>query len=191
MEEKKILMIVGDYGEDYEIMVPYQSLQMVGHQVDAVCPKKEAGEKIITAVHDDGGAQTFDEKPGHKFTLNASFNEIEPEQYDALLLPGGRAPEYLRTYSKVIEYINHFINEEKPIAAVCHAMQLLIATGKMDGRNCTCVKEVKADAESAGVSWNDETTIDKNLVTAQTWEDHPEWLAEFLSILGTEINHDV
>jgi len=189
MAEKNILMIVGDYGEDYEIMVPYQSLQMVGHQVDTVCPEKKAGEKIITAVHDDGGAQTFDEKPGHKFSLNASFNEVEPDKYDALVLPGGRAPEYLRTYSEVIEYVEHFIKEEKPIAAVCHAMQLLVATGEMDGRNCTCVREVKADAETAGINWNDNVTVDENLVTAQTWEDHPEWLAKYLNILGTHINH--
>lgn len=85
---KKILMLVGDYAEDYETMVPFQALQMVGHQVDAVCPDKPKGDYIMTAIHDFDGAQTYSEKPGHRFTLNADFSTVKEQNYDALLIPG-------------------------------------------------------------------------------------------------------
>src|SRR5215467_1385615 len=102
MAPKIILMLVGDYVEDYEVMVPFQALLMVGHHVDAVCPGKKAGDKVRTAIHDFEGDQTYSEKPGHNFALNATFADVKPESYDALVLPGGRAPEYLRLNDDVL-----------------------------------------------------------------------------------------
>src|SRR5438045_9704534 len=96
MSAKKILMLVGDYVEDYEVMVPFQAMQMVGHTVHAVCPGKNSGQRVATAIHDFEGAQTYSEKPGHGFALNATFEEIKPSDYQGLIIPGGRAPEYLR-----------------------------------------------------------------------------------------------
>src|SRR5438552_1004991 len=134
MVAQKILMLVGDFVEDYEVMVPFQALQMVGHRVDAVCPDKAAGQFVRTAVHDFEGDQTYSEKPGHRFTLNATFNEVRPEDYDALVIPGGRAPEYLRLNERVIAVVRHFAAAKKPIAAICHGAQLLAAAGVLEGR---------------------------------------------------------
>ena len=139
MAAKKILMLVGDYVEDYEVMVPFQALQMVGHVVHAVCPDKKAGEKVRTAVHDFEGDQTYSEKPGHNFTLNASFVEVQAETYDALVIPGGRAPEYIRLNRKVLEMTQHFAQANKPIAAICHGLQLLAAADVLQGKNMHCL----------------------------------------------------
>ena len=119
MGTKRILMLVGDFVEDYEVMVPFQALLMVGHTVHAVCPDKKEGDQVRTAVHDFEGDQTYSEKPGHNFTLNASFAEIRAEDYDALVIPGGRAPEYIRLNPAVLEIVRHFSNADKPIAAIC------------------------------------------------------------------------
>src|SRR5512133_98199 len=129
MSVKKILMIVGDYVEDYEVMVPFQALLMVGHTVHAVCPGKRSGEQVRTAVHDFDGAQTYSEKPGHNFILNATFSEVDATQYDGLVVPGGRSPEYLRLNPKVIQVVRHFGETRKPIAAICHGLQILAAAG--------------------------------------------------------------
>jgi len=184
---KKILMIVGDFGEDYETMVPYQALEMVGHDVDAVCPEKEAGETVKTAIHDFRGDQTYLEERGHDFEVNATFAEIDPADYDALVVPGGRAPEYLRTYDEVLDAVRHFFAEDKPVAALCHGPQILAAAGVLDGYEMTAYPAVRPEVEAAGCSWVDEVTVDGNLVTGQAWPDHPEWLAAFLDLLGTEI----
>ncbi|WP_049984905.1 DJ-1/PfpI family protein [Halobellus rufus] len=184
---KQILMIVGDFGEDYETMVPYQALEMVGHDVDTVCPEKEAGDTIKTAVHDFRGDQTYLETRGHDFEVNATMDEIDPADYDALVVPGGRAPEYLRTYEEVLEAVRHFFEADKPVAAVCHGPQILAAAGVLDGYEMTAYPAVRAEVEAAGCSWVDEVTVDGNLVTGQAWPDHPEWLAAFLELLGTEI----
>ena len=139
MPHAKILMIVGDYVEDYEVMVPFQALQMVGHIVHAVCPEKKAGQQVRTAIHDFEGDQTYSEKRGHNFTLNAAFDEAMPEHYDALVLPGGRAPEYLRLNPKVLDAVRHFAREKKPIAAICHAAQFLTAAGVVAGKDRVAV----------------------------------------------------
>lgn len=191
MAAKKLLMIVGDYGEDYEIMVPFQALQMVGHQVDAVCPDKEAGDTVRTAIHDFEGDQTYSEKPGHNFQLNATFDEIDESEYDALVLPGGRAPEYLRLNPRVLEMVRHFAEEEKPIAALCHGPQILAAAGVLDGYACSAYPAVTPDVVTAGgtdpeIAVN-EAHVDRNLVTGPAWPAHPAWLAKFLDVLGTEI----
>jgi intracellular protease, PfpI family len=127
-------MITGDFVEDYENMVPFQALQMVGHKVSAVCPEKRAGDKVRTAIHDFEGDQTYSEKPGHNFVLNATFSEVKPENFDALVVPGGRAPEYLRLNQEVIRIVRHFAEAGKPIAAICHGLQILAAAGVLGGR---------------------------------------------------------
>ena len=191
MAAKKILMITGDYTEDYETMVPFQALLMVGHSVHAVCPGKKAGEQVRTAIHDFEGDQTYSEKPGHNFTLNASFDEIEVAAYDALVIPGGRAPEYLRLNPKVIAAVQHFASANKPIAAVCHGAQLLSAAGVLAGRSCSaypaCAPEVKLAGGSYADIPVDQAHVDGNLVTAPAWPAHPDWLAKFLQVLGTRI----
>ncbi|MHC4270046.1 MAG: DJ-1/PfpI family protein [Planctomycetota bacterium] len=191
MGAKKILMIAGDFVEDYEVMVPFQALQMVGHTVHAVCPDKKEGEYVCTAVHDFEGDQTYSEKPGHNFMLNASFEDVSVTDYDALLIPGGRAPEYLRLNDQVLEVVKHFAETDKPIAAICHGAQLLTAAGVIKGKSCTAYPTVSPEVKLAGGKWVDipidKTQVDGNLVTAPAWPAHPDWLAKFLELLGTKI----
>jgi protease I len=193
MAEKKILMLVGDYVEDYEAMVPFQILTMVGHTVHTVCPDKAAGDSVRTAVHDFEGDQTYSEKPGHNFAINASFDEIDADDYDALVIPGGRAPEYIRLNEKVIAIVRSFDAAQKPIAAICHGQQVLVAAGVLEGRTCTAYPAVKPDVERAGGKWGEvnETAsnayVDGHLVTAAAWPGHPEWMRLFLEVLGSRI----
>jgi protease I len=192
MAAKKILLLVGDYVEDYEVMVPFQALQMIGHTVHAVCPEKKAGQTVRTAVHDFEGAQTYSEKPGHCFALNATFAEVRPEDYDALVIPGGRAPEYLRLNEQVLNVVRHFARNNKPIAAICHGAQLLTAAGVVQGRACSAYPAVAPEVRSAGGRWidtgYDKAHVDGKLVTAAAWPAHPQWLARFLEVLGTRID---
>jgi len=192
MSAKTLLMIVGDYGEDYEIMVPFQALQMAGHTVHAVCPDKRAGDKVRTAIHDFEGDQTYSEKPGHNFALNFDFKKVRPERYDALVLPGGRAPEYLRLNGRVLDIVRHFFETDKPVAAICHAMQILAAAGVLKGRTCTAYPAVGPEVSGCGGSFKaieaDKAYVDGKLVTAPAWPAHPAWLAKFLVVLGTRID---
>jgi protease I len=191
MAAKRILMIVGDFVEDYEAMVPFQALQMVGHTVHAVCPQRAAGQKVRTAVHDFEGDQTYTEKPGHGFTLNATFSEVRPEAYDALVIPGGRAPEYLRLDEGVLNMVRHFAERKKPIAAICHGAQLLAAAGVLRGLGCAAYPAVAPEVRACGARWvdvgYDRAHVDGNLVTAAAWPAHPQWLARFLEVLGSRI----
>jgi protease I len=193
MAGKKILMICGDYCEDYETMVPFQALLAVGHTVHAVCPDKKAGEAIKTAIHDFEGAQTYSEKPGHNFALNATFAEVDVASYDALLLPGGRGPEYLRTYPSVVAMVKHFFDANKPVAAICHAAQLLVGANVLEGRTCSAYPACRVEVERAGGTFADiaidAAYTDGNLVTAPAWPAHPAWIAQFLTKLGTKISH--
>lgn len=193
MSGKKILMIVGDFVEDYEVMVPFQALQMVGHTVHAVCPDKKAGETVKTAVHDFEGDQTYSEKPGHNFALNATFSDVVAADYDALVIPGGRAPEYIRLNETVLEITRHFAQANKPIASICHGLQVLAAAGVLKGKSCTAYPACGPDVKSAGGLYTNipvnEAMVDGNLVTAPAWPAHPVWLAEFLKLLGTKFEH--
>jgi len=188
---KRILMLVGDYVEDYEVMVPFQALRMIGHTVHAVCPGKKSGETVRTAIHDFEGDQTYSEKRGHNFALNASFADVKPENYDALVIPGGRAPEYLRLNSQIIDMVRHFSQANKPIAAICHGAQILAAANVLAGKSCSCYPAVSPDVGTAGGHYVeipiDQAHVDGNLVTAPAWPAHPAWLAAFLKVLGTEI----
>jgi deglycase len=190
---KKILMLVGDFVEDYEVMVPFQALQAVGHTVDAVCPGKTSGQKVRTAVHDFEGDQTYSEKPGHNFALNATFDAVNEQDYDALVVPGGRAPEYLRLNPRVLEVIRHFARSGKPIAAICHGPQLLAAAGVIDGKRVSAYPACAPEVELAGATFAaigvDAAVTDGNLVTAPAWPAHPAWIAQFLAVLGTRVEH--
>ena len=181
-------MIVGDFVEDYEVMVPFQALQMVGHTVDAVCPNKTSGQTVRTAIHDFEGDQTYSEKRGHNFALNADFDKVKVEDYDALVLPGGRAPEYLRLDPDVIAMVRHFVETGKPIAVLCHGAQLLTAANAVAGRSLAAYPACGPEIERAGgryiaVGWN-EAHVDGNLVTGPAWTAHPAWLAKFLEVDG-------
>lgn len=184
---QRILMLVGDYVEDYEAMVPFQALQVLGHTVHAVCPGKKSGDTVRTAIHDFEGDQTYSEKRGHNFALNATFDEVRPESYDALVIPGGRAPEYLRLNPKILEIVRHFSKARKPIAAICHAAQLLAAARVLEGRRCSCYPAVAPDVSAAGGTYAeialDKACVDDNLVTAPAWPAHPAWLAAFQQVL--------
>ena len=191
MAVKKILMLVGDFVEDYEVMVPFQMLLMVGHTVHAVCPDKQAGDFVRTAIHDFEGDQTYSEKPGHRFTLNAAFADARAEDYDALVIPGGRAPEYLRLNPKVLDLVRAMAKAGKPIAAICHGPQILAAAGVLKGRPCSAYPAVGPEVSEAGGEFIniavDKAHVDGNLVTAPAWPAHPDWIAKFLKVLGTRI----
>jgi protease I len=180
-------MIVGDYAEDYEVMVPFQALQMVGHAVHAVCPGKTAGQWIHTAIHDFEGAQTYSEKPGHHFVLNADFSAVRPADYDGLVVPGGRAPEYLRLNPRVLEIARHFDTEKKPIAALCHGAQILAAAKIIQGKRVSCYPACSPEVELAGGAYAalqaHEAITDGMLVTGPAWPAHPAFLAQFLQVL--------
>jgi len=183
----KVLIIAGDFVEDYELMVPFQALQMVGHQVTVVCPNKSAGDTIKTAIHDFEGDQTYTEKPGHLFALNGDFNDILEPQFDALLIPGGRAPEYLRLDKKVIALVQAFAASQKPIAAVCHGAQLLTAANVVQGKKISAYPACAPEVTQAGGKYCEiavtEAITDGNFVTAPAWPAHPDWLAQFNQLL--------
>ncbi len=190
---KKILMIVGDFVEDYEVMVPFQMLLMVGHHVDAICPGKKAGETVATAIHDFESEQTYSEKRGHNFRLTADFSEIDAAKYDGLVIPGGRAPEYLRLDNEVLNITRDFFAAEKPVAAICHGIQILTAAGVVGGRSLSAYPAVRPEIEACGGTYVaasagfDNAHIDGNLVTAPAWPAHPAWIRSFLDLLGTPV----
>ena len=187
MINKKILMITGDFTEDYETMVPFQTLIAMGHSVDAVCPDKRSGDTVATCIHDFEGDQTYTEKPGLNFALNASFDDIDPQQYDALVIPGGRAPEYLRLNPQVLTMVRHFFTSNKPVAAVCHGAQILTAAGVLEGRTCSAYPACEPEITQSGAKYAniaiDSAVTEGNLVTAPAWPAHPAWLAQFQLLL--------
>ena len=190
MSAPRLLLLAGDYVEDYEVMVPYQALTMLGYRVDAVCPGRKKGEHVLTAIHDFEGAQTYSEKPGHRFALNATFDEISHADYAGLVLPGGRAPEYLRLDARVIELVRAFA--ERPIAAICHAGQLLAAARIISGRKVSAYPACRPEVELAGGEYADialdAAITDGRLVTAPAWPAHPAWLAQFIAVLGAKVS---
>ncbi len=193
MAAKRILFLVGDFVEDYEIMVPFQMLQMIGHHCDAVCPDKKPGDTILTAIHDFEGHQTYSEKPGHRFRINADFSSVDPATYDGLVVPGGRAPEYLRLNARLLDFVRHFASTMKPIAAICHGPQILAAAGVLLGKRCSCYPAVRYEVTSTGGTYIepsaglDSAHTDGNLVTAPAWPAHPAWIAQFAKLLGSKI----
>ncbi|MBU6453683.1 MAG: DJ-1/PfpI family protein [Cyanobacteria bacterium REEB67] len=193
MSAKKILMLVGDYVEDYEAMVPYQMLTMVGHKVTTVCPDKRAGSKVKTAIHDFEGDQTYSEKPGHLFAVTGDFAACKSIDFDALVIPGGRAPEYLRLNEAVLKLVKDFFAEKKPVAAICHGAQILSAADVLQDRVCMAYPAVKPEVVRAGGTWSEpnvgvsNAVTEGNLVSAAAWPGHPDWMAQFLKLLGSKI----
>lgn len=189
----RLLMLVGDFVEDYEAMVPFQMLTMVGHTVDAVCPGKKRRQTVATAIHDFDGEQTYSEKRGHNFQLTADFDAVREADYAGLVIPGGRAPEYLRLNPRVLEIVRHFADAEKPIAAICHGPQILAAAGVLKGRTATAYPAVEPELTLSGCTWRkpadglDDAHTDGNLVTAAAWPAHPAWIRAFLKVLGTPV----
>lgn len=192
MTVPKLLVLAGDFVEDYELMVPVQALQAVGYIVDVVCPDKAAGDKIRTAIHDFEGDQTYTEKRGHDFTLNATFASIKTDEYAGLVIPGGRAPEYLRLNAEVLKIVRDFAGNNRPIAAVCHGVQVLTAAGVVKDRRCTAYPACGPEITFTGGQYVsvpvDQAYVDGNLVTAPAWPAHPAWLREFLKVLGAKIS---
>ncbi|OUI86124.1 DJ-1/PfpI family protein [Acetobacter tropicalis] len=186
----KLLMLAGDYVEDYEIMVPYQALLMLGYKVDVISPGKKAGDSVITAIHDFEGAQTYSEKRGHNFTLNATFEDVDTDDYIGLIIPGGRAPEHLRMNARVIEIVKAFA--DRPLAAICHGAQLLAAADIIKGRKVSAYPACRPEVELAGATYADipvtDAVTDGELVTAPAWPAHPAWLAQFLTVLGASVS---
>lgn len=190
---KKILLLAGDFVEDYEAMVPYQMLLMVGYEVHTVCPGKKMGDCVATAVHDFEGDQTYSEKRGHNFAINYNFDAVNTADYVGLVVPGGRSPEYLRLNPRILEIVREFNTAKKPIAAVCHGQQILVSAGILKGRSCTSYIAVKPDIIDAGATWVDvnatatNAVVDANLITAPAWPAHPAWIAAFIKALGGKI----
>lgn len=193
MAAKRVLMLVGDFVEDYEAMVPLQILQMAGHSVDTACPDKQAGETVVTAIHDFEGHQTYSEKRGHNFPLSISWDQVRAETYDALVIPGGRSPEYLQLDKRVLAVVQHFAEKEKPLAATCHGLYLLTAADVAKGRRCQAYPSLRPELERAGAIWDepsaglDSVCVDGNFVTAPAWPANGTWMREFLRLLGTQI----
>ena len=194
MKSAKILVLAGDFVEDYEIMVPFQALQMVGHKVDAVCPGKKQGEQVRTAIHDFEGDQTYTEKPGHLYTLNKSFATVKPEEYDAVYIAGGRGPEYIRIDKRVQDIIRHFHETGKPIFTICHGVQVLIAVdGVVKGKRVAALQYCEPEVRLAGGIYVDVepsgACADGNLVSAKGWPGLAAFMRECLKVLGTTIQH--
>ncbi|KAL9344112.1 hypothetical protein Peur_064543 [Populus x canadensis] len=191
--DKRILFLCGDFMEDYEVTVPFQSLQALGCHVDAVSPKKKAGDICPTAVHDFEGDQTYSEKPGHNFILTASYEGLDASSYDALVIPGGRAPEYLALDETVIALVKEFMQSRKPVASICHGQQILAAAGVLKGRKCTAYPTVKLNVVLGGATWLEPDPIDRcytdeNLVTGAAWPGHPEFVSQLMALLGIQVS---
>ena len=188
---KKVLFLTGDFAEDYETMVPFQMLVMVGYEVHAVCPDKKKGDTVKTAIHDFEGDQTYLEKSGHNFALNYSFDDVDVDSYDGLVIAGGRAPEYLRLNKKLIDVVKHFFTANKPVAAICHGPQILTAAGVVKGRKLTAYPAVGPEVTLAGGEYQniaiDGAYVDGNLVTSPAWPAHPSFIREFLKVMGAKI----
>jgi protease I len=186
---KRILFLVGDFVEDYEVMVPWQMLLMLGYECVAICPDKHAGDFVATAIHDFEGHQTYSEKPGHRFRLNGDFNDTATSSFDALVIPGGRAPEYLRLNDRVLEIVREFMHDNKPVAAICHGPQILAAAGVLKGRSCSTYPACRYEVDLAGGKYVapsegfDSVHVDGNLVTAPAWPAHPAWMRAFSKML--------
>ena len=193
MTARRVLMIVGDFVEDYEAMVPLQILQMAGHAVDVVCPDKHKGEAVVTAIHDFEGHQTYSEKRGHNFPITLDWEGVRSEEYDALVIPGGRAPEYLQLDDRVLAVVRHFFDAGKPVAATCHGPMILAAAGVLRGRRCQAYPSVRPQVVDAGGTWDepapglDSACTDGLLVTAPAWPANPAWMRAFLALLGTPV----
>jgi protease I len=193
MSAKRVLMLVGDFVEDYEAMVPLQILFMVGHQVDVACPGKNKGDSVATSIHDFDGFQTYSEKRGHNFTITVDWNAAKLQANDALYIPGGRSPEYLQLNEEVLAVVRHFFEAGKPVAAICHGPQVLAAAGVLKGRRCQAYPGARPQVVDAGAAWDqpspglDSVCVDRNFASAPAWPAQYALMREFLRLLGTPV----
>lgn len=189
---KKVLLLVGDYVEDYEAMVPFQAMGAVGIEVDAIAPDRKNGDIVPTAVHDFTGDQTYKELRGHNFAINKDFEAVNPSDYDGLYIAGGRSAEYIRLNKRVIEIVQYFFEANKPVAAICHGIQVLTTARVLEGRTLTAYVAVGPDIELAGGTWKnipaDQAVVDGNLVTSPAWPGHQNILKEFYKLLNIQIS---
>ena len=189
---KKVLLLVGDYVEDYEAMVPFQAMGAIGIEVDAIAPDRKKGDTVPTAVHDFTGDQTYKELRGHNFAINKNFDQVNPDEYDGLYIAGGRSAEYIRLNKRVIEIVQHFFEKNKPVAAICHGIQVLTTAKVLKDRTLTAYVAVGPDIELAGGVWKnipaDQSVVDGNLVTSPAWPGHQAILRDFYKLLGITIN---
>lgn len=194
MPGKKILMLVGEFTEEYEIFVYQQAMEAVGHTVHVVCPDKKAGDIIATSLHDFEGHQTYTEKMGHYFQINKSFDEVKLDQYHAVYAAGGRGPEYIRTDKRVQAMVRHFHEAKKPIFTICHGVQILIAVdGVVRGKKVAALAACEPEVTLAGGTYIDlsptDAYVDGNMVSAKGWTALAAFIRECLKVLGTEIRH--
>ena len=188
---KKVLLLCGDFTEDYETMVPFQALGVLGYQVDAVCPDKKAGDTVPTAIHDFLGEQTYSELRGHNFALTADFDAVTTEDYEGLFITGGRAPEYIRLNARVLEIVREFFAANKPVAAICHGAQVLAAAGVLKGYKATAYPAVGPDVAMAGGEYvdvpADQAVVDRNLVTSPAWPGNTAIVRALAELMGAKI----
>jgi len=188
---KKVLLLVGDYVEDYEAMVPFQAMESIGIEVHAIAPDRKKGDVVPTAVHDFTGDQTYKELRGHNFAINKDFDSVNTDDYDGLYIAGGRSAEYIRLNKRVLEITKDFFDKNKPVAAICHGIQVLTAAKVLNGRTLTAYVAVGPDIELAGGTWKnipaDQAIVDANLVTSPAWPGHQNILKEFYKLLGINI----
>jgi protease I len=195
MPGKKILMLTGEFTEEYEIFVFQQAMEAVGHTVHVICPDKKAGDVIATSLHDFEGHQTYTEKFGHNFVINKTFSEVEPEQYHAVYCAGGRGPEYIRTDKRIQAIVRHFHEAKKPIFTICHGVQILVAVdGVVRGKKVAALGACEPEVTLAGGTYIDlsptEAYVDGNMVSAKGWTALATFMRECLKVLGTEIHHN-
>lgn len=178
----KVLILAGDAAEALETMYPLQRLKEEGFTVHVAAPKRKP---IQTVVHDfEPHMDTYTEKLGYRVPVDLAFSEVKPEEYDALYLPGGRAPEWIRNEPRALEIVRHFFEANKPVGGICHAALILTAAGVAKGRRMAAYPALKPDVEMAGAEFVDgEAVVDGNLVTGRAWPDHPGLMREFIRLL--------
>lgn len=194
MPGKKILMLCGEFTEEYEIFVYQQAMEAVGHTVHVVCPDKRAGDTIATSLHDFEGHQTYTEKPGHAVLINKTFAEIRGDDYHAVYCPGGRGPEYIRTDKRIQTLVRHFHETRKPIFTICHGVQILVAVdGVVRGKRVGALAACEPEVTLAGGIYVDlsptEALVDGTMVSGKGWTALAAFIRECLNVLGTEIRH--
>lgn len=186
---KKILLLTGDCAEDYEVKVPQQALMMLGYHVDVAAPNKNAGDMLQLVVHDFTGLDTYIELTGHRIGVDIAAKDANVQDYVGLVVPGGRAPEYVRMYGEAVRLVQDFFAAGKPVAAICHGTQLLAPAKVLQGKTVTSYPACAAECRLAGAEWkNEPVVVSGNLVTAQAWPDHPGWLRAFVDLLGAKIS---
>ena len=172
--KQRILLVTGDAGEAYETLYAMHRFQEAGWDVDIAAPEKRLLNLVIHEM--EPGWHTYTERPGYRVAANRVFDEVRVEDYEAILLIGGRAPEYLRNNQRVIEIVQEFHRLQKFVLAICHGVQVLVKAGLVKGTCMTCYEHVRYEVESAGGYYSTQEAVrDGKIITAQTWQSHPDF----------------